>query len=416
MSLRDLKPAAYKSPSGQVVKFSYEDLESSVDLKAAVFESAIGSGTYVQPNGHTSGRFPMACFFHGDDYDLKAEAFLSALLESGQGVLTHPVYDEINVVPTGSVTRIDALKTASNQVVYAVTFYETTGLQIGESGGLDQAFDDLVQASSLDFSEKVALDDPVDKEGFKNRVQATMDTISATMKRASGGVSKVNDAIEDTGDSLSRGMDTLLGEPLNLARQCQLLIGEPRRQNSMVNAKLSAYQNLANDIFSGTVEEPSKYNKEAENTFHLNRMSAQAMIGNMAMVAATSKEFLLRREYLAAADLLSSMLDQYQTWHDDSFATLALDTVEAENSDTGDGLAELGEVVAGAMSTLIHGALSAQTEMKIKLTRDEAVIPLCFRLMGSGVDPTLDRFIEINHLETDEILTIPKGREIVWHV
>ena len=43
--------ASYKGPSGFSVDFDYDDIESTVETKAAVFENAVGNGTYVQSNG-----------------------------------------------------------------------------------------------------------------------------------------------------------------------------------------------------------------------------------------------------------------------------------------------------------------------------------------------------------------------------
>lgn len=415
MSLRNLQRGKYKSPSGQIVYFDYMDIDSSYLKKAAVFESAVGNGTYVQPNGHTSGRLPMACYISGDDYDRKADAFLSAVLEDGVGVLSHPISNEVHVVPVGEVRRSDRLVEAAGQVIFGVEFYETTGLQIGESGGLPQSFESLIQASAVDFSEKVNLSNAMDKASFKNRVAALLKRISSTLKKASGAVAEVNQAIEDTGDSIGRGLDVLLGEPLSLAFQCQLLIGEPRRENSAVHAKLDAYQNLANNIFARTIEEPVKYSKEAENQFGFNRMMSRSIISNFAMVAADGK-WLKRSDYILNAERLDELLTLYQAWVGAGFEILAIDTIDATNMDTGVGDYELIQLVSSAISQIISQSFAAKTEMRMVTTCSEALIPLCFRLYGTALQAQLDNFIENNNLGGDELIEIPKGREIVWYV
>jgi len=416
VSLDDLQQGSYKSPSGQVVTFDYEDIESSVDKKTSVFESAVGNGTYVQSNGRTSGRFPMRCYLSGRDYKAKAEAFLSAVLEDGEGVLTHPVFGDITVVPVGQVTRIDPLKSGAGQVVYDVEFYETVGLQIGETGGNAQVFDSLMEASAVDFSNKVQLTDPVDKASFRNKLKSALKKMSDAIKKASGAVAKVNEAIEDSGDSINRGMDTLLGEPLALARQTQLLIGEPRRQASLTNSKALAYQNLARDIFTGTLAEPSKYAKETINIFHLNKMMAQSYLGNTAMLLAESTDYLTKADYINAADKLLALREDYQAWHDDNFESLEVSTISEANTDTGDGLAELNQLISSVASGLITRSFEAKTERREPLASDRTPLDLCYELYGTTTFDVLDHFTSMNELAGDEFFLIPKGREIVWHI
>jgi prophage DNA circulation protein len=416
VSLDDLQQGSYKSPSGQVVTFDYEDIESSVGKKTAVFESAVGNGTYVQSNGSTSGRFPMRCYFSGFSYEALAETFLSAILEDGEGVLTHPVFGDITVVPVGQVTRIDPLKSGAGQVIYDVEFYETVGLQIGETGGNAQVFDSLMEVSAMDFSNNVQLADPVDKASFRNKLKSALKKMSDAIKKASGAVAKVNEAIEDTGDSINRGMDTLLGEPLALARQTQLLIGEPRRQASLTNSKALAYQNLAQDIFTGTLAEPSKYAKEAINLFHLNKMMAQSYLGNTAMLLDESTEYLTKADYINAAERLLALREDYQAWHDDNFDSLELTTISEANTDTGDGLAELNQLLSSVASGLIARSFEAKTEMREPIASDRTPLDLCYELYGTTAFDVLDHFVNLNDLVGDEFFLIPKGREIVWHV
>jgi prophage DNA circulation protein len=248
------KKGQYKGPSGRVSKFDFEDVESSISTKAVAFESASGDGTYIQPNGITGGRFPMNCCFHGTGHKERADAFTASLLESGVGLLTHPSYSRnIYVVPVGEINRSDPFVSGSGQTIISVQFYETTGIKIGDSKGLPQLYESFAESAALDFERSTKLSDPVDQASFKNRVRQITKTVSTALKKASGAVAKVNHAIEDTGDAINRGMDTMVGQPLALARQCQMLVSEPRRQKNLTFSKLDAYNNLAADIFARSV-------------------------------------------------------------------------------------------------------------------------------------------------------------------
>ena len=117
--------AAYNAPSGDRFEYEYEDLSKSFRKKGTAFEFTGTDGTYVQSLGKTSRRIPLRIYLSGENHDLQADAFDSALGQDGIGVLEHPVYGTINVVPLGDITRNNALKRSANESVIEVTFFET---------------------------------------------------------------------------------------------------------------------------------------------------------------------------------------------------------------------------------------------------------------------------------------------------
>jgi len=409
--------AVYKSPSGQKIPFDFDDVDTSIDKKAAVFESASGSGTYVQSNGHTGGRFPMVAIFHGDGHEKRASAFLGALLEDGVGVLTHPVYGVVHVVPVGEIARTDAFVTSANETRFAVSFYETTGLQIGGNKGLDQSFQALLDASAADFTDKASLSDPVNAETFKQRLTNTVKTIQSTMRQASEGVAVVTQGMDDIGDSINRGIDVLVGQPLGMARQVQILIGEPRRINTSATAKLDGYQNMAYDIFNRTLSEPSEYSEDAINQFHLDRLIGQTVVANHAMLSVEASEYYLAKsDYLNAADAALALLDAYQAWHDAQYVEFEQSEVSAATTDTGDGLADLRALVADICGELVARSFSGKTLMAAELDGERTPLDLCYELYGTTAFDVFDNFCNQNNIHGDEFFLIGKGREIVWYV
>ena len=123
-----IREAAYTSPSGARTAFNYEDVSRSVDKKTTGYEFPDADGTYVQDLGRSGRKYPIRAFFWGNDYDQEADGFEAGLLERGVGKLDHPIYGSIDVVPFGSIKRRDDLKTAANQAVVEVTFWETVGI------------------------------------------------------------------------------------------------------------------------------------------------------------------------------------------------------------------------------------------------------------------------------------------------
>lgn len=409
--------AKYKSPTGRISTFDYEDLEHSFTSKSGVFENASGNGTYVQGNGVTGIRAPMACIFHGNGYDKAAKYFMASLSEPGVGVLYHPVYDkEIYVKAVGDIVRSDQLLSGRGQVTVTVQFYETAPLKVGKKSDVGSVFDEMFEVVAADFAAKAKLDDAPSRESFKNRINRMLATVKNALKKASGTISKANSAIDGTADSMARGIDIIVGEPLALARQTQILIGEPMRQKDRIKDKLAAYRNLAGDIFSQTLEEPNKYSSDYINQFHMDNVIARSIIANSAMLAMETGDYVSRSDYFNQAISLIQLADDYQEWNDANYAAIVGDEIDESEQDTGNGLYELLELVRFSSAFLLENADQTKTKVSIRTISERTPIDLCYQLYGTAEFDTLDMFVMTNEIVGDEMFLIPTGREIVYFV
>lgn len=411
------KKGKYKSPTGTTISFDFEDLDHSVSLKKGVFEKASGSGTYVQDNGITGGRFPIACIFHGRGYEKNARAFVSSVVEPGTGILYHPAYEkELYVKPVGDVKRSDKFVSGIGEIVIEVEFYETIPLRSGSGAGSGSVFEDHMDAAANEFARKVKISSVSDAVSFKNRVSRMTARVKTAMKKASTPISKVSKEMDAISDSINRGIDVVIGDPLALARQCQILIGAPRREANNINAKLRAYTELANNIFVGTITEPGRYFNDTINQFHLDKLTAQSIAANFAEISKDTSELVTRSDYFRQAESSISLLESYQEWHDRNYAVIESIYVDESNTDTGDGIVELHKLTEGACGKLLSDADKAKTLIEIELYGDRTPIDLCFELYGTTGFEAFDNFIDMNQIVGDEYFLIPKGRKIVYLV
>lgn len=421
-----LKKASYTSPSGQVVPFEYADLEDSVEKKTTAFESAVGDGTYIQDSGRTSGRFPMVIAVTGNDYDMKAQAFLSALLERGEGVLSHPIYGKITVVPFGEIGRADNLVSGAGQAIFTVSFYETTGLQIGGGGGVPQLYDSFLDASAVDFSNKLNMDDISDAANFVTKVKAGIEKAKKVMMKISDGQALLQKVIEGIGDSINRGIDLLIGQPLMLARQTQVLIGEPARQISSIKAKIQGYKDLAASIFEQTFGASEHEATADKNNFHFAKLLAGTTVAASALGASVSVRAIskiepgtataitniqTRADLINTAIALQTMLDDYQAWHDVSYTAVIETDVDISATDTGDGVTELSALISAAISEVVSASFNALVEYRTILDSDRTPIDLAFEM-----NTDFNFFCNSNNLSGDELFIIPRGREVVRYL
>lgn len=409
-----IREAAYTSPSGERLTFGYENVSKKIDKKTTGFEFPDADGTFVQDLGHTGRKYPLRVFFWGDDYDQEADAFEAALLERGTGKLEHPIYGTVDVVPFGTITRRDDLKTGANQAVLEITLWETIGLiypaaQTDPGSAVLSAVDDYNAALASEFEEVTSLNSAVDAATFKNDYQALLDSAASVMESllipSGGEVAQQFNAILD---SINQGIDVLIAQPLTLAFQTAALIQSPARSLANITARLDAYRNLADSITSGddAVATPS-LDASSSNKFHTNDLYASTYVTG-SVVSVVNNQFTTKTEALEAADAVLTQLADVVAWRDDNFQSLG-------EVDTGGAYQQLQEAVALTAGFLVEISFSLKQERSIILDRNRTIIDLVAELYGS-VDDQLDFLINSNNLSGSEILELPKGREIVYYV
>ena len=408
-----IREAAYTSPSSVRLTFDYEDVRKSIDKKTTAFDFPDADGTFVQDLGHTGRRYPLRIFFWGDDYDTEADAFEAALLERGTGKLEHPIYGTVDVVPFGTITRRDDLKTAANQAIIEVAFWETIGIvyptsQTDPASNVLNAVDEYNNAAAVEFEEVTDLDSAIEQSSFKNSYQATLDTVKSGLQSVADTQADVQKQFDAINDSINNGIDILIGEPLTLAFQTTQMIQAPARALTNIEARLDGYSNLANLITGGNdnIAEPGLDSRNS-NDFHTDDLYASTYVTG-SIVSVVNNQFTTKTEALEAAEFVLAQFANLVEWRDNNFQSLS-------EIDTGSAYQQLLEAVALAAGFLVEISFSLKQERRIVLDRNRTFIDLVAELYGE-TDDQYDFFINSNDLSGTEIKEIPKGREIVYYV
>ena len=413
MSWNDrIRQAAYTSPSGVRLTFTYEDVRKVSLKKTAGFEFPDVEGTFVQDLGRSGRQYPLRLFFHGENYDLETDAFEAALLERGTGKLEHPIYGVVDVVPFGRITRRDDLKTAANQAVLEVVFWETIGLiypavQTDPASAVLEGVLGYNNALGEGFSALIDLDTAVERVTFRNTYLALLDTVSDALSTIAGAQEDVGAQFSAITDSITQGIDVLIAQPATLAFQTALMIQSPARALTAIGARLDAYGGLVTSIITGdgAVLSPGNDSRNS-NKFHTNDLYASTYITG-AVISVVNNQFTIKSEALLAADVLLTSLAEVTTWRDDNFESL-------EQIDTGEAYQKLLETVSLAAGFLVEISFSLEQERSIILDRSRSLVDLTAELYGI-VDDKLDFLISSNNLSGSEILELPAGREIVYY-
>lgn len=398
--------AAYTPPEGERLTFLYEQVSVEFDKKASLYSFPDVNGTYVQDLGRTGRRYPLRVILSGPDYDLDATAWLEALGQAGTGKLEHPVYGTVNVVPTGSIRRRDDLVEQANQAIIEVTFVETTGT-IYPSASADPAdnvtssLSDYNDAAAGQFDNQTALDTAVDKASFQSGFNDLLDEAKDGLQVIADAQQNVQAQFNAVYESIDRGLDILVDDPITLALQTLQMIQSPARVIGSIRDRLAGYGDLLDSITGRSDPPPTVNDFSGQDLFASGYVSGSVL-------SAVNSQFETKNDAVEAAATILEQFDQLVEWRDDNYDRLNV-------IDTGEAYQQLLNSVGLAAGFLVEISFSLKQERRLVLTRNRTIIDLCAELYGT-VDDQLDFFINSNSLTGSEILEVPKGKEVVYYV
>ena len=410
MSWEDrLQTATYTPPSGDTLTFQYEDVGRATEKEGSAFTfPGYELGAFVQDMGAGTRRFPLRCIFWGEDYDQEVDAFFAALEERGSGVLVHPRFGSKNVVPLGSITQREDLKTRANQAVVEVVFWETIGgpdfVAPDASAAIDEALAEADVASAGQFDEALLVNTANETVEYSAHHRTLIDLIGSTLSGLADTVQGLQSEFDALANEISDNIDTLLQDPLSLAQKTIDLVKTPQRAATSYAAKIEAYGNLADSI-TAQVAALTPGNKAANE--YTGNVSVAGAAVNAITGAALSETFFSKPDALAAAGAVLNSFESVRDWADTTRDTLGL-------IDTGETYQKLSEAVFVAVGRLVEISFDLAQERIIVLDRPRTILDVAADVYGE-VDSMLDKVINDNALTGDEILLLPRGRAIKFY-
>lgn len=422
-----VKDAAYVSPSGTRFVFDYENVSRSGAKRTASFDFIGVDGTYVQDNGKSGRKYPMRCYFHGDEHDLEASSFEEALFERGRGRLEHPLYGTIDVVPFGEISRRDDLVTAANQSVVEVTFWHTLKdlypqPRVSRSSDLETSVSVFSAQAAAQFEANVDLDSSISQSNMQvSVVESVLRPVQNMFSEVANATASVRRSMQDQIDAIQLSIVVLVGEPLSLAQQIVNLVQTPVSASAGIRSILNAYTDFAEFIMQSAIGTPQKVINAGVtlpsviapvvNNFFLADLVVTSVVSAAGKVV-LENDFKTKPEAIAAADQVMSFYDSVVSWRDEAYAVIP--SVFNATLDTGESHQAMQQLVAFSVAYLIDVSFSLVPERVIVLDRPRSIIELAAELYGE-VDGKLDFLISSNDLSGSEIIELPAGTLIRYY-
>jgi prophage DNA circulation protein len=411
-----LKEASYTSPSGVRTTFQYEDVEESFDKNISIYRFPSRDGAYVLGLGSGEKHYPFTAFLSGTNYDLRATVFINALYESGNGILEHPMYGTKTVQVT-RVIRKDALVTAANQARIEIEFVESTDKTFPATNA-DVANDLLRQQEEFDeldaqdYADKEKYNTPQERVDSESRWTALLKIITAALTKVAQIEQGINAQFHNIYNQINSNITTLIDDPLSLVMQTITLVKTPSRMTQQIERRLSGYADLTQRIIDN-----AKINDKTNDTRNsvIENSAVLAAVAAAAAQATLFAEYKTKSEALKASQTALAMYEQTRNYIETSQQQFQIDDLNLMLYGDQTVAERLNNIAQQTSSRLAGLAFTLKQERNVILQRERTIIDLSFELYGSSSDAILDELISINQLEDEEIILIPKNRNIVYY-
>ena len=203
---------------------------------------------------------------------------------------------------------------------------------------------------------------------------------------------------------------------LNVARLILNILKMPCISPDNMTEKLDGYSALIRQTISGYKSNSFGVNN-INNQFICTRlflMGALASIASgvaMSVVSNINKAVFLSREAIVNSALqINDLLSLIKDFED---SKITKNDMVDSNAST---YFILIEIVHDSIQIILNTSLSLPMRKKIKLERDRNLIELCAEFYNSVDNYYLDKFINDNNLNIDEMEILPMGREVYYYV
>jgi prophage DNA circulation protein len=417
MSWEDrLQQAAITTQDGERYIFQYEDVSIEYSKKITKYTFSDQKGALVQDFGVGEIGLPLECIFSGINYDITANAFETSLSIPGSVLLEHPIYGNKNV-SIESFSRLDRLKTANGQAIFqllvTVDLISESPTSTGETRSIILALQEDFINTSGEVFEQLNAENVADEIDSQTRIQAFVETTKSTFQEIVAQSDEIENTFNTIADNIIQNIDNLIQDPLSLGASIQRLVYTPARLVEAIQTRLSTYADFISNLIASPVDQSNSvdtYNQRIEKQLFVT--GAVSAITQATLFG----EFTTKAEATEAAAQILSILDEVQEYLDDEEQTNILNSLTKRYVVSDAITDELKTIVATAAARLVQLSFSLKQERIITTTRKRTIIDLCFELYKTTEEEELSFFINTNGLTGEELLLIPKGKEIKYYV
>jgi hypothetical protein len=407
-----------KSPDGIEFSAKWRKDPRVTEKKLGIFSIPKFDGDIVQDMGIKSTIYPLTIYFDGMFHHFFSNLFQQALKQRGQWEVVHPVEGALILQPIKFTENIDTIDEN-------VTEFQTEWI---EPANVERLVSPDELASSILSTALVLIEDAAtllrqvraDAYALINATTTIINKIGGAMDSIIEELTATKAALYDNYQDAKAAFNSALvnygigDDPDEIAEAQTDMMLIPTEASSDFSTRYSYYERLSETILEFV---PETITKEDYNTIVGLEFGATLTLLAVAEITATS-EFNSRSEIISAIENLTSILNNTINAIEeiqDNFSGLRIDQQYYSGIQT---YTTLINIYTLCFKFLIQQFFNLKVEKRITLKNARSPLEITVTEYGSlGIDDeNYDLFLNSNELTANEILLLPKGKEVVVYV
>lgn len=351
-----------------------------------------------------SGReITLTILFSGNNHDLEAQKFELAFRELGSSKLQ---------LAYGNPLRVNAQSLTKTQHLMenlAVTSLEVSFIEVQQNLPLGAA------PNTAGLQKQIAEVETQSQNSLMAQLQALdVDDLTKAYDALAKGIVTIANVFSDvtTGDfqAILRDIQAnLLNTSTNtLLQQTSKLLD--------LGFKVTGSVPTLGQVLSKSISPLQQSNVSSKAELLMNHgLATSCLLSTAKVISNNTLELQTRREASQLASTLQTIYDDYVNHYETTAKALVQDFQDVLVDKV-----NLHSLMAQVINSLLESSLNLKTELRLELEQDTTLINLAYEYyreeFTKNPEATLDKIITVNHLQDEELILIPKHRQITLYV
>lgn len=376
--------------------------------------------TNATDTGVSLKKIPLNLTFHGDNHDLESAECQKSASKTGDVILQPPYGKQIKCnVESIALSYSVVNDIASTRVTLEVIEVSGTKTPVGgktqQDNIISQSSD--VNASAVDQFATTKTTNEIEEASLKSYFTDSIESVNKYLRPILATTQEELTAFDATYNSIKDNIDEVISNPQLIASQATVLMALPAKIVSKAENFVAGYSALIQNQFLS----PFSLNNMGKNAAINSQFFGGAAISSLSSALATSS-YDNAPQAITIVEAYINIYNEYRENVDGIQEQFDISTIDLINKFIQTGVLDvplnyLAQQTAGA---LISSAFDAKKEIRIQLDYETTAINIAIeyypdRFVLDEIE-TLSYIINTNKLTADELILIPRRREIVVYV
>lgn len=382
----------------------WTDPSKSIEFNVTEFDFPRKNGTKVERTTYRGTKMNLTFYFQGEDHLIESQTFENSSKDPRPWTLTHPYYGTMTVTPLSIV--FDNTKYNVTKIIADVM--ETITEDIVK---ITQNPTDKITQSHAALSDRFS-------NSFANDIKPNAGHINRLSQNTSAAYAKGKKIINLNADSekyfnlfndANAAINKISTAPLDAIRKVQAVLNAPAlfitSVKNRINSLIDQFKTLRDTI-------KNIANKGDKKIYENN---AGSTVSSFALAAITNPDYENRND-------VASVIQQVQYYYNQYLSDL--DSLQDETASSPDSyvpdaetLIALNDLINFTLANLSDIAINSKQERAFILESDSNLIMIAHRLYGlQSDDSTINSIMSQNNITLNELLSVRKGRKIVYYI